>query len=111
MSSLNLYVLNFCYSYIYLKKIALSVYTIKRITTLFVMKVELIHPQVVEKSSFEFVKYGRDLAFLLDVDLKIDRGTIYYNDRPFFWPGGYYGFEILVGGTRITHKTTLAMPS
>lgn len=68
-------------------------------------------PKVVEKSSFEFVKYGRDLAFLLDVDLKIDRGTIYYNDRPFFWPGGYYGFEILVGGTRITHKTTLAMPS
>lgn len=68
-------------------------------------------PKVVEKSRFEFVKYGRDLAFLLDVDLKIDSGTIYYNDRPFFWPGGYYGFEILVGGTRITHKTTLAMPS
>lgn len=44
MSSLNLYVLNFCYSYMYLKKIALSVYTIKRIT-LFVMKVELIHPR------------------------------------------------------------------
>lgn len=68
-------------------------------------------PKVVEKSHYEFVKYGDDYAFLLDVDIKKDSGTIYYNDRPFFWQGGYPGFVMVVGGTRVTQKTTLALSS
>lgn len=69
------------------------------------------YPKVVEKSHYEFVKYGDDYAFLFDVYPTKDCGTIYYNDRPFFWLGGYPGFEIIVGGTRITQKTLLALPS
>lgn len=69
------------------------------------------YPKVVEKSHYEFVKYGDAYAFLLDVDIKKDSSTIYYNDRPFFWLGGYPGFVIVVGGTRVTQKTTLALQS
>lgn len=41
--------------------------------------------KVVEKSYYEFVKYGEDYVFFLDVDIKKDSGIIYYNDWFFFW--------------------------
>lgn len=40
--------------------------------------------KVVEKIYYEFVKYGDDYVFFLDVDIKKDSGIIYYNDWFFF---------------------------
>lgn len=57
--------------------------------------------KVVEKIYYEFVKYGEDYVFFLDVDIKKDSGIIYYNDWFFFWWGGYLGFVMVVGGIRV----------
>lgn len=57
--------------------------------------------KVVEKIYYEFVKYGEDYVFFLDVDIKKGSGIIYYNDWFFFWLGGYLGFVMVVGGIRV----------
>ena len=69
------------------------------------------YPKVVEKSHFEIIKYGEAYAYLLDLNFKKSNGTIYYCDRPFYWLAGYPGFDMVIGATRVTQKSTLALSS
>lgn len=70
-------------------------------------------PKPVEYSHYYIMQNGQRMAKGGDVDYLQEKGKLflYFNDRPFFWAGGYPWSAIIYGGTRITLSTTLAFPS
>ncbi|CAC5394923.1 unnamed protein product [Mytilus coruscus] len=68
-------------------------------------------PKMVEFSHYTVILSGYNYHYLLQTESFDKTELIYFNDRPFYWTGGYPHWEIVTGGTRITQANPFAPTS
>ncbi|XP_062567800.1 putative acyl-CoA synthetase YngI [Saccostrea cucullata] len=70
-------------------------------------------PKLIQGSHYFLIENGQRLgkAGVIDYLREKQEPFIYFNDRPFYWGGGYPCCELAYGGTRVTISSTLAFPS
>ncbi|CAC5394926.1 unnamed protein product [Mytilus coruscus] len=68
-------------------------------------------PKAVEFSHYSVILIGYNIHYLLQTESFDKTELVYFNDRPFYWLGGYPFWEIVTGGTRITQTNPFAPTS
>ncbi|XP_052065957.1 uncharacterized protein LOC127705667 [Mytilus californianus] len=68
------------------------------------------YSKAVEFSHFSVILIGYNAHYLLQTESFDKTELVYFNDRPFYWMGGYPLWEIVTVGTRIT-QTNLFAPT
>nr|XP_022321500.1 acyl-CoA synthetase family member 2, mitochondrial-like [Crassostrea virginica] len=67
-------------------------------------------PKAVKYSHYRIIKCGLHFAFALDWNPE-NGEFIFFNDRPFYWLGGYPSFSLVTGGKHITQTNMLTFSS
>ncbi|XP_061193165.1 3-[(3aS,4S,7aS)-7a-methyl-1,5-dioxo-octahydro-1H-inden-4-yl]propanoyl:CoA ligase-like [Saccostrea echinata] len=68
-------------------------------------------PKAVEYSHYRLIETAYNFLHVVGWDDKEDEQLSFFNDRPFYWIGGYPFLALVIGGKLITQANTLAFPT
>ncbi|XP_061193153.1 uncharacterized protein LOC133201354 [Saccostrea echinata] len=68
-------------------------------------------PKAVQFSHYRLIETAYNFLHVVGWDDKEDEQLSFYNDRSFYWIGGYPFLALVIGGKLITQANTLAFPT